>query len=100
MLVHVHTPMAIFPAEIASTKTVGALKKEIQEEKRNAFKDVDMGTLVIWQVSFPTDNGLQKNLQSLDFVENPAINQTNIAILKWLAHQEQTCWRGSTISCR
>ncbi|KAL4065048.1 hypothetical protein J3A83DRAFT_4263978 [Scleroderma citrinum] len=45
------TPDHIFPVEIALTKTVGALKKAIKEEKPHAFHTVDADQLVLYRTS-------------------------------------------------
>ncbi|KAG0007896.1 hypothetical protein BGZ81_004501, partial [Podila clonocystis] len=40
-----------FPVEIEPTKTIGALKKDIKEEKAIAFAGVDADMLTLWKVS-------------------------------------------------
>ncbi len=64
----------IFPVKIASTETVGTLKKAIKEEKPHAFRDVDADKLALWSVSFPTepDEVLQEKLEKFEaHNENP-----------------------------
>jgi len=56
-------PDHIFPVNIASTESVGALKKSIKDQKKHAFKHVDADTLNIFKVSFPVDNDLVATLQ-------------------------------------
>jgi hypothetical protein len=58
-------PDHIFTIEIANTKTVGALKKAIKEEKKPAFDDVAADALVLWKVSLPVDESLKENLINL-----------------------------------
>ena len=61
-LAHGEPRSHIFPVEIASTKTVGALKDAIKEKKQPAFDHVPANTLVLWKVSFPVDESLDGNL--------------------------------------
>jgi hypothetical protein len=61
-LVHGEPRSHIFPVEIASTKTVGALKDAIKEKKQHTFQHVDADALVLWKVSFPVDESLDGNL--------------------------------------
>src|ERR1700734_3104790 len=63
----------IFPIEIAESKTVGALRKAIKDEKRHAFQHVDADTLVLWKVSFPVNRNLTENLSKLDFVDESSL---------------------------
>jgi hypothetical protein len=43
----------VFQLEIASTKTVSALKDPIKDKKKPAFDHVPADTLVLWKVSIP-----------------------------------------------
>ena len=54
--VHGDDPDAIFLVEIATTKTVGALKQAIKEEKKHAFQDIDAKTLNLWKVFIPLND--------------------------------------------
>ena len=63
----------IFPIEIAESKTVGALRKAIKDEKRHAFKHVDADTLVLWKVSVPVSRNLADNLSKFDFVDEGSL---------------------------
>ena len=65
--VHGDDPDAIFLVEIATTKTVGALKQAIKEEKKHAFQDIDAKTLDLWKVSIPlNDDKFHHKLKNLD----------------------------------
>ena len=55
----------IFSIEIGDDKTIGALKKSIKEEKKNAFKNVDADTLVLWEVSTRIDQDFKKRVDNL-----------------------------------
>jgi hypothetical protein len=39
-----------FPISVASTETVGELRKAIKKEKENTFREVDADTLKLWKV--------------------------------------------------
>jgi hypothetical protein len=67
----------IFPIEIAESKTVGALRKAIKDEKRHAFKHVDADTLVLWKVSIPVNRSLTENLGKLNFVDEGSLLPVN-----------------------
>jgi Crinkler effector protein N-terminal domain len=64
----------VFPVEIAPTKTVGALKKAIKEEKKHAFRNVDADILLIWEVSIPVDGNLKKNLNNLKLADGRSLS--------------------------
>ncbi|KIM79435.1 hypothetical protein PILCRDRAFT_74257 [Piloderma croceum F 1598] len=64
-----HDPSHIFPIEIGESKTVGALKKSIKDEKRPAFDHVPADTLLPWKVSIPVNRNLNENLSKLNFVD-------------------------------
>ena len=63
----------IFPIEIAESKTVGALRKAIKDEKEHAFQHVDADALLLWKVSIPVDRSFTKNLSKLDFVDEGSL---------------------------
>jgi hypothetical protein len=52
----------IFPVEIDCDENVGALKKAIKEEKKQAFDHIDADSLDVWNVSIPIDE--DTNLQA------------------------------------
>ncbi|KAF9235325.1 hypothetical protein BU15DRAFT_51519 [Melanogaster broomeanus] len=58
----VHT---IFPIEVPNTKSIGALKKLIKQEKSVDFVDVDADVLILYKVSLPIDERLEHELQKL-----------------------------------
>jgi len=43
----------VFPVTIATTESVGALKKAIKEENKHAFEQVDAKILNLWKASAP-----------------------------------------------
>jgi hypothetical protein len=43
-------PRRVFPVKIASSETVGYLKKAIKGEKKNVFNDADADSLNLWKV--------------------------------------------------
>jgi hypothetical protein len=55
----------IFPVEIATTRTVGALKDAIKEKKQHAFQHVDADDLVLWRVFVPDNQDLVESLGDL-----------------------------------
>ena len=59
-------PGHIFPVELQATKTMGALKKVIKEEKRPALDHVPTDTLTLWTVSVPADKDLEEKLEKLN----------------------------------
>jgi hypothetical protein len=63
----------IFPIEIAESKTVGALRKAIKDEKRPAIDHLPADTLVLWKVSIPVNQNLTENLRKLDFVDESSL---------------------------
>jgi len=44
-------PSSVFPVEVASSKTVGTLKKAIKDEMEHSFDDLDAKSLYLWNVS-------------------------------------------------
>jgi hypothetical protein len=60
-----HSANNIFPVEIQRTKTVGALRKAIKEEKQIMFQHVDADALELWAVAFPVDDSLEARLAEL-----------------------------------
>ena len=66
-------PSRIFPIEIAESKTVGALRKAIKDEKRPAFDYVPADALLLWKVSIPVNRSLDENLSKLDFVDEGSL---------------------------
>ena len=95
--VHGNNPDVIFPVEIATTKTVGALKQAIKEENKHAFQHVDADILDLWKVSIPlNDDNFHHKLEYLDladelllsarhqlssvFLDKPTGNDLNIVI--------------------
>jgi Crinkler effector protein N-terminal domain len=63
----------IFPIEIAESKTVGALRKAIKDEKRPAFDHIPADTLLLWKVSIPVNRSLHENISKLDFVDEGSL---------------------------
>jgi hypothetical protein len=57
-------PTHLFTVKIQSNENVSTLKEEICKKKQNAFKGVDADTLVLWKVSYPDDESLEKNLKA------------------------------------
>jgi hypothetical protein len=53
----------IFPVEIASSKSVDALKEAIKE-KKVALQHVDADALALWKVSIPVDYSLEENVKA------------------------------------
>jgi hypothetical protein len=68
-----HDASHIFPIEIAESKTVGALRKAIKDEKEHAFQHVDADNLILWKVSIPVNRSLTENLSTLDFVDEGSL---------------------------
>jgi hypothetical protein len=68
-----HDASHIFPIEIAESKTVGALRKAIKDEKEHAFQHVDADALLLWKVSILVDRSLTKNISKLDFVDEGSL---------------------------
>ncbi|KIL64898.1 hypothetical protein M378DRAFT_11223 [Amanita muscaria Koide BX008] len=64
----------IFPVKIASTESVGTLKKTIKDHKRPQFDHVAADTLVLWNVSIPFDSNLEGNLENLDLDGVPPLS--------------------------
>jgi hypothetical protein len=54
----------IFPVEIASSKSVGALKKAIKEEMKPALDHVTAASLTLWKVSIPIDGSFEENVKA------------------------------------
>jgi hypothetical protein len=46
-------PHSVFPAKIASSETVGTLRKAILPEMENSGSDLVAKSLVLWKVSCP-----------------------------------------------
>ncbi|KIJ63839.1 hypothetical protein HYDPIDRAFT_29189, partial [Hydnomerulius pinastri MD-312] len=57
----------IFAVKISRSKTVGALKDAIKNEKPVGFRDIDANTLVLYKVSLASDEGLEETLKGLTF---------------------------------
>jgi hypothetical protein len=55
----------IFPVKIASTESVGTLKKYVKQEKQVAFEHVDADDLKLWHVSIPDDNAFEDNVSKI-----------------------------------
>ncbi|KIM72338.1 hypothetical protein PILCRDRAFT_742219 [Piloderma croceum F 1598] len=68
-----HDASHVFPIEIAESKTVGALRKAIKDEKRPAFDHIPTDTLLLWKVSIPVNRNLTENLSKLDFVDESSL---------------------------
>jgi hypothetical protein len=65
----------VFPVKIATTESVGALKKAIKNEKKNVFQHVDADALVLWKVSILDDDGLQRRIEDLNLVEEQSLRR-------------------------
>jgi hypothetical protein len=63
----------IFPIEITESKTVGALRKAIKDDKEHAFQHVDADALLLWKVSIPVNRSLHENLSKLDFADEGSL---------------------------
>jgi len=68
------TPAAecVFPVEIARSRLVGSLKKQIVQENPNRFKNTDAAELKLWGVSIPLDDNADNVLRQLVFEDNEA----------------------------
>jgi hypothetical protein len=67
-LVHGDDPHNIFPVKIASTESVGTLKKAIKEEKKVTLEHIDADALKLWKVSIPVDAEYKENVGEVEFV--------------------------------
>ena len=56
----------IFLVELQATKTVGALKRALKEENKQALQHIDANNLVLWKVSLPADEDLDEKLEKLN----------------------------------
>jgi hypothetical protein len=65
-LVHGDDPRNIFPVKIASTESVGTLKKAIKEEKKPVFDHVAADALKLWKVSIPVDAEYKENVGEVE----------------------------------
>ena len=59
-------PRHIFPIKIASTESVGTLKKAIKEEMKVTLEYVDAVALQLWNVSIPVDGSLKERVKMLE----------------------------------
>jgi hypothetical protein len=55
-------PSHVFPVEIASNKTVGALKKAIKDENPESFRGIDARSLILHKVSIPNTRQLESSI--------------------------------------
>jgi hypothetical protein len=46
-------PLSVFPVKIASSETVGTLKKAIKDEMENSCGDLVAKSLMLWKVNCP-----------------------------------------------
>jgi Crinkler effector protein N-terminal domain len=67
----------VFPVEISASKNVGALKKAIKREKKHTLDHVDVDALVLWSISIPDDETLEKELIKLELVDERALSPMN-----------------------
>ena len=72
----------IFTVKIPDNDNVSALKETIWAKKPNEFNHVDADKLVIWKVSFPSDDNLQKTLDEREFVEEGALRRPSLRLYK------------------
>ncbi len=56
----------IFPVEIASSKSVGALKEIVREKNKFSLEHMDAKTLTLWKVSIPVDDSLKENVKKVE----------------------------------
>jgi hypothetical protein len=68
-----HDASHVFSIEIGESKTIGALRKAIKDEKEHAFQHVDADALLLWKVSIPVNRSLHENLSKLDFVDKGSL---------------------------
>jgi hypothetical protein len=54
----------IFPVEIASSKSVGALKEIVREKNKFSLEHMDAKTLTLWKVSIPIDGSFEENVKA------------------------------------
>ncbi|KAI6118315.1 hypothetical protein F5141DRAFT_999894, partial [Pisolithus sp. B1] len=59
----------IFPVEISSLKTVGALREVIKDKKQHTFRHVEADKLSLYCTSLPDNSKLEDMLQSFHFNE-------------------------------
>ncbi|KAF8637024.1 hypothetical protein AX17_003093 [Amanita inopinata Kibby_2008] len=59
----------IFQVKIAPNESVFSLKVAIKDGNRPAFNHIDIGTLVLWDVSLPADQHVQENLNKLNLID-------------------------------
>lgn len=57
-----------FPIEIPPGRTIGHLKDIVHDKRKSTFKDVDLSTLLVYQVSVPGDdqNALEEALGRIE----------------------------------
>ena len=61
----------VFPVKIASTESVGTLKKAIKDEKKHSFEHVDADSLDIFKVSIPVDDDIDSTLKRFQPEHDP-----------------------------
>jgi hypothetical protein len=64
-------PTHAFPVKIASTESVGTLKKAIKDEKKPVFDHIPADALNIFRVSFFVDDDLDATLNGFKPKHNP-----------------------------
>jgi hypothetical protein len=77
-LVHGDDPRNIFPVKIASTESVGTLKKAIKEENPASFHDVDARSLHIWKVSIPVEAYLKENVGEVELGDGAELSPVEV----------------------
>jgi hypothetical protein len=73
-LVYGDDPRNIFPVKIASTESVGTLKKVIKEENPESFHGVDARSLHLWHVSIPIDAGFREKVKKVALTDEEELS--------------------------
>jgi Crinkler effector protein N-terminal domain len=64
----------VFPVKIASTDSVGTLRKAIKEEKKPVLDHLTADSLTLWKVSIPVDHGFKENARKVEVRDEEALS--------------------------
>ena len=70
----------VFEVKIGQEESVPALKEAIKEKKSQAFRDVDVDSLVLWKVSVPFNRSLKGNVEQLNLIHDESLQPPDVLL--------------------
>ena len=68
----------VFNVKVGEDESVATLKDAIKEKKSQGFRNVDADSLVLWNVSVPSNRHLKEEVEKLNLADDESLSPTDV----------------------